>query len=49
MAHDTLSAFILLLLVLDRLNELGVEIPFPQRVMHAPPAPAVPAVPATET
>ena len=37
------------LAVLDRLNELGVEIPFPQRVMHAPPAPAVPAVPATET
>ena len=36
-------------MLLDRLNELGVEIPFPQRVMHAPPAPAVPAVPATET
>jgi small-conductance mechanosensitive channel len=28
------------LAVLDCLNELGVEIPFPQRVMHAPPAPA---------
>ena len=28
------------LAVLDLLNEQGIEIPFPQRVMHAPPAPA---------
>ncbi|MEP6873087.1 MAG: mechanosensitive ion channel domain-containing protein [Burkholderiales bacterium] len=26
------------LAVLDLLNQLGIEIPFPQRVMHAPPA-----------
>lgn len=31
------------LVVLDLLNAEGVEIPFPQRVMHAPPVPPAPA------
>ncbi len=34
------------LAVLDLLNAQGVEIPFPQRVMHAIPAPPAPATPA---
>lgn len=33
------------LAVLDLLNEQGIQIPFPQRVMHAPPAPPVPPAP----
>jgi len=39
------------LAVLDLLNAQGIEIPFPQRVMHAPPAPPAPPeppVPATQ-
>jgi small-conductance mechanosensitive channel len=33
------------LAVLDLLNAQGIEIPFPQRVMHAPPAPPAPPEP----
>ena len=36
------------LAVLDLLNAEGIQIPFPQRVMHAPPAPPEPAAPAPQ-